>query len=305
MSSARMLDLIALARERRFALPSFNVFNLETALAVVEAAEAERSPLVIAVAEVHLPYTDFELLAGVLARLAERAAVPVVLHFDHAETLDVVTRALQAGFTSFQFDGYGLPFEERMRRTRSVTDLAHSLGYAVEAELGHITRIGADAERRDDLIADPALAGRFAAETGVDIIAAAVGNVHGQKSGEAALDFDLLARIAAAIPGTVSLHGGSGLSTEDVRRAVGLGVAKVSYYNNLSRAANRAMAEALARPEPVFADVLAAGRRAFRDAAAERIRAFGSAGQADAAARAPGDARARPGEPASAGVPAG
>lgn len=280
MSDASLLELIDLSRARGFALPSFNVISLETALAVAAAAEAERSPVVIAVAELHFQFTDFELLSSALTRLASRATVPVVLHLDHAQTLDVVMRAVRAGYTSFQFDGYGLPFEERIRQTRSVTDLAHSLGYAVEAELGHITRVGTDAQRRDDLVADPGQAARFVAETGVDIIAGAVGNVHGLRAGEGSLDFDLLGRIAAAIPCSLSLHGGSGLSTADVHRAVGLGVAKVSYYNNLGRAANRSMEAALTDPDPAFTDVQAAGLRAYGEAAAERMRAFGSAGQA-------------------------
>jgi fructose-bisphosphate aldolase class II len=282
MPHVHLLPLIELARQRRFALPSFNVFNLETALAVAEAAEQERSPLVIAVAEVHFAYTDFELLAAALVRIAARATVPMVLHLDHAETLDIVMRAIQSGFSSFQFDGYGLPFEERIRRTRSVTDLAHSMGYAVEAELGHITRVGTDAQQRDANLADPSLAARFSAETGVDIIAAALGNVHGQQTGQGALDFELLAQIAAAIPGTISLHGGSGLTDADIRRAVEIGVGKVSYYNNLGRAASRAMKAALDTPDPQYSDVTALGRIAFRDTAAERIRAFGASGQADA-----------------------
>ena len=281
MPHVRLLPLIDAALAGRFALPSFNVLSLETALAVVEAAETERSPLVVAVAELHFQYTDLELLSGALVRLADRATVPVVLHLDHAQTLGVVARALRLGFTSFQFDGYGLDFEERIRQTRSVVDLAHGLGFAVEGELGHITRVGIDAARRDDLMADPLIASRFVAETGIDILAAAVGNVHGLSSGEGVIDFDLLAAIAAVIPGTISLHGGSGLTVADIGRAVEIGVAKVSYYNNLGRAANRAMAQVLAGPDPAYVDVVAAGFAAYRDAAAERIRAFGSAGQAD------------------------
>jgi fructose-bisphosphate aldolase class II len=280
--SALLLPLIDQARRSRFALPSFNVFNMETALAVVEAAEQERSPVVVAVAELHFPFTDFELLSSMLVRLAERATVPVVLHLDHAQTLDVVVDAMRYGFTSFQFDGYGIPFEERIRLTRSVVDLAHSAGFAVEAELGHVTRVGTDAERRDQLIANVDEATRFSEATGIDVMAAAVGNVHGLRDSEGSIDFELIRRLAAAIQGTLSLHGGSGLSATDVARAVELGVAKVSYYNNLGRAANEAMRAVLGSEDPAFTDVMAAARGAYAARAAERIRVFGASGQADA-----------------------
>ncbi len=280
MPRASILPLLGHARQRRFIVPSFNVFNLDTALAVIAVAERERSPLVVAVAESHFGHTDFEVLAGALRDLADRATVPIVLHLDHAETLDIIARAFRAGFTSFQFDGYGLPFEERMRQTRSVVDLAHSLGFGVEAELGHITKVGVDVDQRDNLLADPAAAADFVARTGVDVVAAAVGTVHGLAPGSATVDFERLRAILQGLPAYVSLHGGSGMSDADVRRAIELGVVKMSYFTGLSEAAAKAIGGLFDRPAlPRLPDIAAVGREAFEAKAAERIAVFGSAGQ--------------------------
>ena len=282
MPRVSVLPLLARARERKYIVPSFNVFNLDTALAVTSVAERERSPLIIAVAESHFEYTDFEILAGALRDLADRATVPVVLHLDHAETLDIVARAFRAGFTSFQFDGYGLPFEERVRQTRSVVDLAHSLGYGVEAELGHITKVGQDADQRDNMLADPSRAASFVSDTGVDVVAAAVGTVHGLAPGTATVDFDRLGAIVSSIPVYVSLHGGSGMTDADVRVAVAGGVVKMSYFTGLSEAAAERVRGLFGAQElPRLTSIFAEARSGFEAKATERIRVFGSAGQAD------------------------
>ena len=133
------------------------------------------------------------------------------------------------------FDGYGLSEEDKWRQTRSVTDLAHSIGVSVEAELGHITKMGADRELRDQPLIDPSVAGDFVRATGVDIVAAAIGSVHGQQSGEAQLDFARLTELNEAVQCHLSLHGGSGMSESDVRQAIARGIVKISYFTGLSR----------------------------------------------------------------------
>ena len=282
MPRVSVLPLLSRAREGKYILPSFNVFNLETALAVIRVAERERSPLIVAVAESHFEYTEFELLAGVLRELADRATVPVVLHLDHAETLDIVGRAFAAGFTSFQFDGYGLPFAERVRQTRSVVDLAHSLGYGVEAELGHITKVGQDADQRDNLLADPSGAVNFVSNTGIDIVAAAVGTVHGLAPGTATVDFDRLTAIVTSVLVYVSLHGGSGMTDDDVRAAIAVGVVKMSYFTGLSDTAIARVRDVFGTDkQPRLTSLFAAAREGFEAKAMERIHIFGSAGQAD------------------------
>jgi fructose-bisphosphate aldolase class II len=279
MTLANVLALAHEAKERHYCLGSFNAFNLETARAAVDGAEALHSPVVIAFAASHLQYTDFEAAAEATRVLAERASVPVALHLDHAETLDVVGRALRAGFTSVMFDGYGLSAEEKVRQTRSVTDIAHSIGVAVEAELGHITKVGVDETDRAQLLIDADRIAEFVEATRVDIVAAAIGSVHGQEEGTAKLDFGLLHRIQELSPCLLSLHGGSGMGATDIAAAREAGVVKISYFTGLSRAATAAVQRELAgNPGIRVTELMQVVKDAMQGGVERQLRLFGSAG---------------------------
>jgi fructose-bisphosphate aldolase class II len=276
-----LTPLLDEAREKKYVVGSFNAFNLETVRAVVLAAEEMGSPVVVAVAASHLKYTDFDALVDAAVPLCRRARVPVVLHLDHAETLDVVTRAIRAEFTSVMFDGYGLSKEEKWRQTRSVTDLAHSVGISVEAELGHITKVGVDRDRRDELLIDPALAGDFVRATGVDVVAAAIGSVHGQQSGEARLDFARLTELHDEVRCHLSLHGGSGMAEKDVEQAIAAGIVKISYFTGLSRdAVARVGDELTANPDVRVTVLLDEMRQAFQAGVRRQLIVYRSAGMA-------------------------
>jgi len=276
-----LIPLLDEAREKSYIVGSFNAFNLETVRAVVSAAEEMSSPVVVAVAASHLRYTDFEALVGAAVPLCRRARVPVVLHLDHAETLDVVTRSIRAGFTSVMFDGYGLSAEEKCRQTRSVTDLAHSIGISVEAELGHITKVGVDRDQRDELLIDPSLAGDFISATGVDVVAAAIGSVHGQQAGEAQLDFARLVELREKVQCHLSLHGGSGMAETHVGQAIAAGVTKISYFTGLSRdAVDRATSLLAADPDirlPALCDEM---RQAVQEGVRRQLTLYRSVGTA-------------------------
>jgi ketose-bisphosphate aldolase len=267
--------IIDSAKKAGNAVGSFNVFNIDTARAVLDAAEQEHAPVILAFAAVHEPYTDFESLSLSLVSLAQRASVPVGLHLDHSETLELATRAIRCGFTSVMFDGFGLSPEEKKRQTRSVVDIAHSVGIPVEAEFGHITKIGQDADRRDELLINAHDVADFVTETGIDIVAAAVGSVHGLSAGEAELDLELLDEVITTVPCYVSLHGGSGMSDEDIRATSAAGVMKFSYFSGLSAAAvSTARAVLDADAEVGIADLTAAMMRSFTEKARDRIRLF-------------------------------
>ncbi|MGA3353551.1 MAG: class II fructose-bisphosphate aldolase [Acidimicrobiales bacterium] len=276
-----LTPLLEEALAKSYVVGSFNAFNLETVRAVVQAAEELRSPVVVAVAASHLEYMDFDALADASVPLCRRARVPVALHLDHAETLDVVARAIRAGFTSVMFDGYGLSQEEKWRQTRSVTDLAHSIGISVEAELGHITKVGVDREQRDELLIDPSLAGDFVSATGVDVVAAAIGSVHGQQSGEARLDFARLTELREKVQCQLSLHGGSGMAENDVEQAIAAGIAKISYFTGLSRdAVDRATDLLAADPDVRLTVLFNEMRQAFQAGVRRQLSLYRSAGMA-------------------------
>jgi fructose-bisphosphate aldolase class II len=235
--------------------------------------------VVIAFAASHLQYTDFEATAEAMQVLASRARVPVALHLDHAETLEVVGRALRAGFTSVMFDGYGLSHEEKVRQTRSVTDIAHSIGVAVEAELGHITKVGVDDTARAQLLIDANHIAKFVEATQVDMVAAAIGSVHGQEEGTAQLDFGLLHRIQELSPCLLSLHGGSGMGPADVAAARQAGVVKISYFTGLSRAAMAAVQKRLGEdPSIRVTELMLEVKEAMQAGVERQLKVFGSAG---------------------------
>lgn len=281
MTIASLLPLASDARQRRYCLGSFNAFNLETARAAVDGAEAVGSPLVLTFAASHQKYSDFEAFAAAARVLAERSSVPVALHLDHAETLDLVGQAMRAGFTSVMFDGYGLSAEEKVRQTRSVTDIAHSIGVAVEAELGHITKAGVDDPERARLLIDAEAIADFVKRTNVDMVAAAIGSVHGQSEGTAQLDFGLLDRIHERSSCLLSLHGGSGMSSTDVTAARDAGVVKISYFTGLSRDAIAAVEHRLAiEPTVRITELMSEVKRAVQSGVERQLRLYGSAGTA-------------------------
>jgi ketose-bisphosphate aldolase len=281
MTTCSLTELLGQAQKDRYAIASFNVFSLNTARAVIAAAEAERSPVVLAFAASHLKYADFDSLAAGLVSLADRAAVPAVLHLDHAESLDLVTRAIQAGFSSVMFDGYGLSPAEKIRQTHSVTDLAHSVGICVEAEFGHITKLGEDENRRDELLLDPAEVARFVDETHIDIVASAVGSVHGLEEGRTNLRTDLLRSVADQVTCFLSLHGGSGMPDDAVDAAIQIGVVKFSYFTGLSTAGVNAAAKRLAQsPYPRLTELDSLMMQAFQEQAQAKIRLYGATGRA-------------------------
>jgi ketose-bisphosphate aldolase len=281
MTTSSLTGLLGQARKDRYAIASFNVFSLNTARAAIAAAEAERSPVVLAFAASHAKYADFDSLAAGLVSLAARATVPTVLHLDHAESLGLVTRAIQAGFGSVMFDGYGLSPGEKTRQTASVTDLAHSAGITVEAEFGHITKVGEDEGRRDELLLDPAEVARFVDETRIDIVASAVGSVHGLEAGRTNLRLDLLQSVADQVTCFLSLHGGSGMSDDTVGAAIKIGVVKFSYFTGLSTASVNAAAKRLgARPYPRLTELDSLMMQAFQEQAQAKIRLYGASGRA-------------------------
>ncbi len=246
MPLVNLKSVLARAVANRYAVGAFNVINLHFLEAIVQAAQAKRSPVILNIAEMHFPYVALEHICPAIKAMAEESDVPIALHLDHGESLAAVIRALRNGFTSVMFDGSGLPYEENVRQTAEVAGICHSVGVSVEAELGMVggDEGGALAGTADpDLFTNPQQAGDFVRRTGIDALAVAIGNVHGNYRGEPQLDFARLEQIrdAAGIP--LVLHGGSGIPDDDFRRAIGLGIAKINFFTGLSLAALDATAQ--------------------------------------------------------------
>jgi len=233
LSLTHSRDLVADARVEGIGIGAFNVVLLEHAEAIVAGAERAGLPVILQISQNCIAYhASFEPLgAGTLA-LARAASVPVMVHLDHADDRSLVEQAVHLGFQSVMFDGSRLPYEENVRATADVVLSCARRGVYVEAEIGEIG--GKDGAHAVGARTDPAEAAAFAESTGVDWLAVAVGTSHAMTSREAQVDEGLIARIAQAAAAPLVLHGSSGLSDEQLRRAVRAGMTKVNISTHLN-----------------------------------------------------------------------
>ncbi len=274
------LEMIKKAREGKYAVPAFNAENMEMVKAIVEAAEKASSPVMIQTTMPTVKYIGEETAVAMARAAAERASVPVALHLDHCTSFDGVMRALRAGYTSVMIDGSKLPFEENAELTRRVVDAAHPMGVTVEAELGTV------GGKEDNVSAgiiytDPDEAKSFVERTGVDILAIAIGTAHGFYKGEPKLDFDRIAVIKDLIDTPLVLHGGSGVPTESVKRAISLGMSKVNFATELRAAMTAAVRDALTDASIIDPKkFMGPGKDAVVALCLDKIEMCGSAGKA-------------------------
>lgn len=250
------------------AVVACNVITLEFAEGIVRGAEEAALPVLLSVSHNAIRFHGgLAPLAAACSALARRAAVPVGLHLDHCEDGDLVLEAAALGFTSAMFDASTLPYEQNVAETARIARLGRERGLWMEAELGEIG--GKDGAHAFGVRTDPEDAAAFATATGVDGLAIAVGTSHAMRERTATPDLDLIARIAAAVPVPLVLHGSSGVPDDGIRAAVAAGIRKVNVGTQLSAAYSGAVAAAIsgaADPRPA----IASGREAIA-ATVERL----------------------------------
>ena len=227
-------DLVSDAARRGGGVGAFNVIQIEHLLAIVAGAEAAGTPVIVQISENAVRYHgDLEPI-GLAALAAARAAtVPVAVHLDHAESPELVHQAVELGFGSVMFDAATLPYDRNVSTTQVITEHCHAHGVWVEAELGEIG--GKDGAHAPGVRTDPAEARAFVEATGVDALAVAVGSSHAMLDRTAALDFDLIARLHAAVPVPLVLHGSSGVDDAGLAQAIASGMTKVNVATQLNK----------------------------------------------------------------------
>ena len=273
-------DVLRAARAGGYAVPAFNIFNLEMLQAAYRAAEAERAPVIVQVSPRSVSYAGLGPLAVLAKVLAEPVPVPVVLHLDHGPGLAECQAALDVGFTSVMYDGADLPFDENVRRTRDVVAAAHTHGAAAEAELGQVGH--ASQEQYPAELTDPREAGQFVAESGVDALAVAIGTVHGMTETGAVLDAARIADLARHVDAALVMHGSSGVDDDTLARAVEAGIRKVNLSTALQKVFMETLRQSAIAPghETDARAVLGDARDAVMEAARRRIRLVGATGRA-------------------------
>ncbi len=281
MGLVNLREMLSDADTQRYAVGAFNVVNLESLQAILEAAVEKRSPVILNIAEVHFKYIDLESISPVIQRAAEQVPVPVALHLDHGIHFETIVRALRCGFTSVMFDGSTLPYEENVQATRDVVRMAHAVGVTVEAELGHVggEEGGTEGAQSDPaLYTDPDQAADFVKKTGVDALAVAIGSAHGLYKRKPKLDFERLVQIKDATGIPLVLHGGSGIPNEDFRKAIELGICKINVFTEMSQSATRQIKDKLQKDPDFFSfpDLMLMAREAIKETVMEKMDIFGS-----------------------------
>ena len=233
-----MNDILIPAKKSRYGVGFFNAVNIEMARAVIETAEEMNSPVMVGTAEILLPYMPLDRVAGYLIPMAEKASVPVCVHYDHGLTYDRCIEAMDLGFTSIMYDCSTLGFEENMEKVGKMADICHARGVTIEGELGHVgdNEGAGKLEKPEDFYTDPDQAVRFVKSTKVDSLAVAVGNAHGDYKFPPRLDFERIKTIADLTDIPLVLHGGSGLSDDDFREAVKRGICKINIFTDIDKA---------------------------------------------------------------------
>jgi tagatose 1,6-diphosphate aldolase GatY/KbaY len=276
MGIVSTIEMFKEAYKHKFAVPAFNIHNLETLQVVVEAANELKSPVILAATPGTVKYTGADYLFAIANVAANKYNIPIALHLDHAEDYDYIKDCIDIGVKSVMIDASHFPFEENIKRVKHVTDYAHQFGVSVEAELGML------GGQEDDIIVDekdarytnPADVPEFINATNIDSLAVAIGTAHGLYKGEPNLDFDRLEKIYHITDKPLVLHGASGISNSDVQKTIEFGVTKVNIATELKIPFSKAVKDHFEK-HPDANDprkYLIPGKEAMREVVKQKIR---------------------------------
>ncbi|MCM3788806.1 class II fructose-bisphosphate aldolase [Domibacillus sp. 8LH] len=285
MPLVSMKEMLNTAKEKKYAVGQFNLNNLEFTQAILQAAEEEKSPVILGVSEGAARYMGgFKTVVKMVEGLMEDygTTVPVAIHLDHGSSFEKCKEAIDAGFTSVMIDASHHPFEENVATTSKVVEYAHSKGVSVEAELGTVGGQEDDIVAEGVIYADPQECEELVKRTNIDCLAPALGSVHGPYKGEPNLGFAEMEAIGNATGLPLVLHGGTGIPTKDIERSISLGTAKINVNTENQIASAKAVREVLAaKPEEYDPrKYLGPARDAIKATVAGKMREFGSSGQA-------------------------
>lgn len=277
-----MNEILRPAMAGKYGVGFFNAVNVEMARAIIETAEALKAPVIIGTAEVLLPVTELEYVADYLVSMAKQASVPVCVHYDHGLTFERCMEALKYGFTSIMYDCSTLPYEENLKQVAEMVKICHAMGVTVEGELGHVGNNEGEGKLEDPsaFFTEPEKAVDFVSRTGIDALAVAVGNAHGDYKFPPKLDFERIETIAKGTRLPLVLHGGSGLADSDFETAVEKGICKVNIFTDIDKAGKAGIETGLAQGARSMCDLIPYEIEAMKQVVEEKIRLFGSVGMA-------------------------
>ena len=277
-----MNEVLLPAKEGRYGVGFFDAINVEMARAIIETAEELRSPVMVGTAEILLPAMPLERVAEFLIPMAQKASVPVCVHYDHGLTFEKCMEALKLGHTSVMYDCSTEDYETNAAKVAEMVRICHGMGVTVEGELGHVgdNEGTGKLENPSDYYTDPDVAEDFVRRTGIDSLAVAVGNAHGDYKFPPKLDFDRIETIAGRTGLPLVLHGGSGLSDSDFRTAIQKGVCKINIFTDVDKAGKAGIEEGLAAGASSVRGLIPYEIEAMKRVVRNKMELFGSVGKA-------------------------
>lgn len=267
------------AKEKHYAVPAFNFYNLDILFAALEAAEEENAPVILEIYHVYYPFLHKKVIADAVLEALRSASVHCYLHLDHATDPAVILDAMDAGFQSVMIDASLKPLAENIATTKFVVDEAKRRGVFTEAEIGHVPPAAEISDPCQLRLAEADECRRLVQETQVDSLAAAVGTAHGVYRMAPKIDFQRIRDIAGVVNIPLVLHGGSGTPDEAIRAAVSCGITKVNVGTELKHAWSKAMRAGLDAGELEPRILSASAREAVKEVARQKIRLLGAAGR--------------------------
>jgi fructose-bisphosphate aldolase class II len=288
MSFVTTKEMLKKAQKERYAVGAFNANNMEFIQAIIETAEEEKAPAILQASQGAIDYAGLDNIVAMVKVMAEKVTVPIALHLDHGTDYYQNIKCLRAGFTSLMFDGSKLTFEENVKITKKVVEMAHVCDIPVEAELGQIGKMGdsdepgVTLEKLKETMADPYEAAKFVELTKIDSLAAAVGSIHGCRTPFAKLDIPRIEKIRELTNVPIVLHGASGVNDEEVRKGISAGICKINIDTRIRIIFTEKIRE-LIKINPQEIDprkLLGPARAAAKEVIRERMRVFGCSGKA-------------------------
>lgn len=276
-----MNEILAEAKEGKYGVGFFNAVNVEMARAVIETAEELRAPVMVGTAEILLPVMSLEHVAEYLIPMAKKASVPVCVHYDHGLTFEKCMEALHLGFTSVMYDCSTEDYEVNIAKVAEMVKICHAMGVTVEGELGHVgdNEGAGKVENPSDYFTNPDVALDYVQRTGVDSLAIAVGNAHGDYKFPPKLDFARIGKIAEMTGIPLVLHGGSGLSDEDFCIAVQKGICKVNIFTDIDKAGKAGIETGLQAGAKSMMELIPYEMEAMKSVVRNKLELFGSVNQ--------------------------
>lgn len=285
MALVTLREILSNTRKERYAVGAFNFNDYEDAKGIIEGAKEENSPVILMASMGAIQYIGLQHTAAMIREMANKVNIPVCLHLDHATDFDLIKEAIKCGFTSVMIDASKKNFEENIKESKAVVQFAKPYGCSVEAELGQVGGKEEHIEAEDDEAGytRPGDVPRFVEETGIDALAVAIGTCHGFYTKEPKLDFKRLEKIAQLTDCPLVLHGGSGISVEDFKRCISMGMSKINVGTELKATFSNALRDTVNRlPESEFdpRNYMKPVTQACKEVVREKIKIFGSSNKA-------------------------